>query len=285
MTALRAILNETAPASSSPGSSGSGGRRTSNASSYYSPAATYSGLPSPAMSPMSRGLERMSLDYVAPGSRPSGNPPSPASSGYAARYEQEYGHHYDSHSQRASRNYHSHYANAYPPQGAAHWASVNGARHRPSTAESGSSHSPTDDSDYDLDGYYVRSSNASGAQGESARRDPRHAYGEEERVFIMVCAILKGMSWKEIEKQFRIRFPPGGKRRHPEPGLWNTYPDRARTSGGLTCAYYRIREQWGIEKVRGVPDDLKTDVKSVVRERVLMMNQFPDLQEMANRCC
>ncbi|KAK8159281.1 hypothetical protein IWX90DRAFT_417248 [Phyllosticta citrichinensis] len=274
MTALRAILNETAPASSSPGSSSSAGRRTSNSSSYYSPATTYSGLPSPVMSPMSRGLERMSLDYVAPGSRPS---PGPASSGYAAH---EYGHHYD----RSSRNYHAQYANPYPPQGA-NWASVNGARHRPSTAESGSGHSPTNESDYDLDGYYVRSSTASSAQSENARRDPRHAYGEEERVFIMVCAILKGMSWKEIEKQFRVRFPPGGKRRHPEPGLWNTYPDRARTAGGLTCAYYRIREQWGIEKVRGVPDDLKTDVKGVVRERVLMMGQFPDLQEMANRCC
>ncbi|KAK8214651.1 hypothetical protein IWZ01DRAFT_540513 [Phyllosticta capitalensis] len=281
MTALRAILNETAPASSSPVSSSSNGRRTSTASSYYSPATTYSGLSSPVMSPMSRGLERMSLDYVAPGSRPSqGHPLSPASSGYSARYEQDYGHHYDSHARQA-RNYH--YPNAYPQQGA-HWATVNGARHRPSTADSGSSHSPTDDSDYDLDGYYVRSSNASSsAQGEPGRRDPRHAYGEEERVFIMVCAVLKGMSWKEIEKQFRVRFPPGGKRRHPEPGLWNTYPDRARTSGGLTCAYYRIREAWGIEKVRGVPDELKVDVKSVVRDRVLHMSQFPDLQEMAQR--
>lgn len=46
------------------------------------------------------------------------------------------------------------------------------------------------------------------------RRDPRHAYVEEECAFIMVCAILHGMTWKKIEKEFRERFPAGQERRH-----------------------------------------------------------------------
>lgn len=114
------------------------------------------------------------------------------------------------------------------------------------------------------------------------RREARHAYGEEERAFIMVCAILRGMPWKKIEKEFRERFPAGQKRRHQEDGLKSTYPEQERTASGLTCVYYRIREQWGIPKVRGVPDEQKPEVKTVVMKTILNMHDFPDLHKYAH---
>lgn len=46
------------------------------------------------------------------------------------------------------------------------------------------------------------------------RREPHHAYVEEECASIMVCAILHGMTWQKIEKEFRERFSAGQKRCH-----------------------------------------------------------------------
>ncbi|KAH7038970.1 hypothetical protein B0J12DRAFT_676482 [Macrophomina phaseolina] len=125
---------------------------------------------------------------------------------------------------------------------------------------------------------YSPNSTSRATQTDPQRREPRHGYGEEERAFIIVCAILRRMTWREIKKEFHERFPAGQKRRHQEAGLRPTYPERQRTSGALICAYYRIRKQWGIPKVRGVADEQKPEVKAVVREKVMNIEQSTNLK-------
>lgn len=283
MTTLRTILNED---SASPPANGS--RNTSSNSSPIE-GHTRAG----AQSPDSRGLERMSLDFVAPGSRPAphraGSQTSYHSSTAYAHYG--YGADHSTHSlpirDHQAQYGRSHYSNGYTAVPAQHspWTSVNSSSNyrRPSTAGSTnySDSELVDTSDPDSPSAYAQRSSPTGSsragRPDPARREPRHTYGEEERAFIMVCAILRGMTWKEIEKEFRERFPAGQKRRHHEHGLWPTYPEQERTSGGLTCAYYRIRDQWGIPKVRGVSDEEKPDVKAVVKKTILNMHDFPDL--------
>ncbi|KAF2086530.1 hypothetical protein K490DRAFT_66723 [Saccharata proteae CBS 121410] len=240
----------------------------------------------------------MSLDFMAPGSLPaSGVVQRPAhshASDHSRRVRQ-------SDSSGASQRTTGTSTRGSPYPGNYHvaasntpWTSVNNGsahpsfsptssysrRYSSSTASSYAHQDPADaehlePSDTDRDSPSARGSPGS---PEPQRREPRLAYGEEERAFIMVCAVLRGMTWKEIEQAFRERFPAGAKRRHAEVGLWPTYPEQERTAGGLTCAYYRIREQWGITKVRGVPDEMKPEVKNVVRQVVRSMTQFPDLQ-------
>ncbi|EOD46385.1 hypothetical protein UCRNP2_6884 [Neofusicoccum parvum UCRNP2] len=288
MSNLRNILNED---SSSPPSNGS---RNSSSNSSPIDSQPVRG----ALSPDSRGLERMSLDFVAPGSRPAPHRAGSQSSYHAGGYAHySYGADYATHSMPIRSHQVQHvqpqYSNAYTAS-AQHspWTSVNSSPsyRRASTAGSTtySDGELIDTSDPDSpSGYPQRHSPAGSsrsARADPPRREPRHTYGEEERAFIMVCAILRGMTWKEIEKEFCERFPAGQKRRHQETGLWPTYPEQERTAGGLTCAYYRIREQWGIPKVRGVSDEQKPEVKSVVKKAIMNMHDFPDLQNFVERC-
>ncbi|KKY15451.1 hypothetical protein UCDDS831_g07570 [Diplodia seriata] len=285
MSNLRNILNE--DSSSTPPSNGS---RNSSISSSPIDGHSRAG----AQSPDCRGLERMSLDFVAPGSRSAPHRASQGSYHPAGYAHYGYGAEYN-HQPLPVRGHHAQpqYSAAYTAAAAQHtpWTSVNSASsyRRPSTAGS-TNYSESeyhDASDPDSPSAYNQGSpggSSRNSRADSARREPRHTYGEEERAFIMVCAILRGMTWKEIEKDFRERFPAGQKRRHQETGLWPTYPEQERTSGGLTCAYYRIREQWGIPKVRGVSDEQKPEVKSVVKKTILNMHDFPDLQNWVQQC-
>ncbi|KAF2144293.1 uncharacterized protein K452DRAFT_285537 [Aplosporella prunicola CBS 121167] len=236
----------------------------------------------------------MSLDFMAPGSCPT----QQRTGSHSYPVEQAHRPHSSSSersmvTRRDSSQYRAQYA-AYPAGTAQPWTSVNGAHARPSTMPSydrrynSTCTSPTtpsgiirdDPPDHSSDADSPsRGGNTSPSVAEPERREPRLAYGEEERAFIMVCAVLRNMTWKEIETAFRQRFPAGQKRRHSEPGLWPTYPEQERTFGGLTCAYYRIREAWGIAKVRGVPDEMKPEVRNVVSEMIRSMTQFPDLQQ------
>lgn len=285
MSNLRNILNEDSSATPPNGS------QTSSVNSSPVDSQPMAG----AQSPISRGLERMSLDFVAPGSRPAPHNATGQSSYSPAGYS-----HYSLSTEYASqsipiRGHHmqQQYAGAYNSVSSQHspWTSVNPASsyRRPSAAGSAnySDGELVDASDPDSPSYHRRRSPGDSSRtprADPSRREPRHAYGEEERAFIMLCAILRGMTWKEIEKEFRERFPAGHKRRHQEPGLWPTYPEQERTAGGLTCAYYRIRDQWGIPKVRGVSDEQKPEVKTVVRKAILNMHDFPDLQDYVQRC-
>ncbi|KAF4313140.1 hypothetical protein GTA08_BOTSDO00682 [Botryosphaeria dothidea] len=285
MSNLRNILNED---SSTPPSNGS---QTSSVNSSPVEGQAMAA----AQSPISRGLERMSLDFVAPGSRPGPHRVASQSSYNSVGYSHfSYSTEYNNQSlpmrgHQAQQQYSGAYAGVSSPHSP--WTSVNSASNyrRPSTAGSitYSDGEYIDTSDPDSPSYHRRRSPGESSRtprADSARREPRHAYGEEERAFIMLCAILRGMTWKEIEKEFRERFPAGHKRRHQEPGLWPTYPEQERTAGGLTCAYYRIRDQWGIPKVRGVSDEQKPEVKSVVKKTILNMHDFPDLQDFVQRC-
>ncbi|KAH7063254.1 hypothetical protein B0J12DRAFT_735174 [Macrophomina phaseolina] len=234
-------------------------------------------------SPNSGSLEKMSLDFVAPGNRSASNrasqsrchSPGYAHYGYVAEHN---------HLSLPARNHRvrTHYSGACVTASAQHssWTSINSTFNYRRPSSTGSTNYTDHNS---LSTNYRSSLSHSSRNGcaDASRREPRHAYGEEERAFIMVCAILRSMAWKEIEKEFRERFPAGQKRHHQEDGLWPTYPQQERTISGLTCAYYRIRNQWGIPKVRGVCDEQKPEVMAVVKKTILNMHNFPDLKKYA----
>jgi hypothetical protein len=61
-------------------------------------------------------------------------------------------------------------------------------------------------------------------------RTARPAYTEEQKFFIMYNRIIKELSWPETEDKFESHFD-------------------ARSGDGLTSVYYRVRKDWGMEKV------------------------------------
>lgn len=77
----------------------------------------------------------------------------------------------------------------------------------------------------------------------------RVGYGEDERTFIMICTVLRGMEWCSIEAEFSAWFPPGQMRRNKAVGLPPFYPQRARTARDLLRLYYRIRKEWGLPRI------------------------------------
>ncbi|KAK0609287.1 hypothetical protein DIS24_g12354 [Lasiodiplodia hormozganensis] len=283
MSNLRNILNENP---SIPPPNGSCDNSISPSSiNCYSGAA--------AQSPNSRGLERMSLDFIAPGSRSASGRAS--QSPYHSSSYTYYGHSADLN--HPSPSVHGNHAQAQDfgacvNASAQHspWTSINSASTYARSSTTGNTNyiesKPMDASDHGSPPTNHQSSPCGSPRNACANacREPRHAYGEEERAFIMVCAILRGMTWKGIEKEFRERFPAGQKRRHQENGMRPTYPEQERTASGLTCAYYRIRDKWGIPKVRGISDEQKPEVKAVVKKTLLNMHDFPDLQNYVQQC-
>ncbi|KAL1615735.1 hypothetical protein SLS54_008865 [Diplodia seriata] len=252
MNNIRDILNEDSSTSPSNGS----------CDSYIGPSSINDHSRTAAQSTKSRGLKRMSLDFVAPGSRsaPNGASQSPYHSiGYAhCGYSVEYNH---PSPPIFSNHVPPQHSSAYASTSAQHspWTSVNPAsNYRQTSTTRSTNYSKSEFMDPSNPGppstYYQSSLSGSSknSHADAPRREPRRAYGEEERAFIMVCATLRD-------------------------GLWPTYPEQKRTASGLTCAYYRIRDQWGIPKVRGVSDEQKPEVKAVVKKTVLNMYDFPDL--------
>ncbi|KAF4534647.1 uncharacterized protein LTHEOB_12911 [Lasiodiplodia theobromae] len=279
MSNLLNVLNE---GSSTPPSKSSFNNSISPSTNDHSSAAV--------QSPHFRGLERMSLDFIAPGSRSASHRASQnlfSSASYI-----HYGHSADSnHSSSSAHGNHvqAHYFDACDNVSAQHssWTSTNSTSNYARQGTTGST-SYTESESMDTSNHDSPPTNHQSSASGSSRnghtntcREPRHAYGEEERAFIMVCTILRGMAWKEIEKEFRERFPAGQKRRHQGDGMPPTYPEQERTTSGLTCAYYRIREQWGIPKVRGISDEQKPEVKAIVKKTILNMHDFPDLHKHA----
>ncbi|KAI9659400.1 MAG: hypothetical protein M1821_001658 [Bathelium mastoideum] len=69
--------------------------------------------------------------------------------------------------------------------------------------------------------------------GETAVRDERHEYTEEEEFAIIYWKIVIGLDWRTITNRMNER-----------------YPKRLRSAGGLSSKYYRIREKWGLSGAR-----------------------------------
>lgn len=112
-------------------------------------------------------------------------------------------------------------------------------------------------------------------------RRKRYSYGEDERAFVMVCAILRNMKWRDIEQEFNARFPAGQKRRYLGIGLSPRYLPRPRTARELLCLYYRIRDRWGIPKIRRVSEDEKARIRTFVTGKLRSMYHLPEIQCLA----
>ncbi|KAF4534186.1 uncharacterized protein LTHEOB_13010 [Lasiodiplodia theobromae] len=258
MSNLRNILNE---GPSIPPSNGSCDNSISPSSiNCHSGAAV--------QSPNSRGLERMSLDFIAPGSRSASGRAS--QSPYHSASYTYYGHSADLN--HPSPSVHGGHAQAQDSGACvtastqhSPWTSINLTSTYARSSTTGNTNyiesKPMDALDHDSPPTNHQSSPCGSPRNACANacREPRHAYGEEERAFIMVA-------------------PSCAKRRHQENGMQPTYPKQERTASGLTCAYYRIRDKWGIPKVRGISDEQKPEVKAVVKKTLLNMHDFPDLQ-------
>lgn len=63
------------------------------------------------------------------------------------------------------------------------------------------------------------------------RRSSWEAYTEGMKFFVMFQRIIRRRKWKKITERFNELF------------------DEKRTESGLNSAYYRIREEWGLQKV------------------------------------
>ncbi|KAF2228910.1 hypothetical protein EV356DRAFT_34590 [Viridothelium virens] len=86
--------------------------------------------------------------------------------------------------------------------------------------------------------------------GDSAGREERHEYTEEEEFAIMYWKIVLGMEWRTITNRMNIR-----------------YPQKSRSAGGLSSKYYRIREKWGLSGARVSGEEKSPEDVSKVLER------------------
>jgi hypothetical protein len=73
---------------------------------------------------------------------------------------------------------------------------------------------------------------------QSPSREERLEYTEEEECAIMYFKIVLELEWRAIVARMAARFP-----------------QRPRTSGGLSSKYYRIRDKWEMNGARGSGDE------------------------------
>jgi hypothetical protein len=78
-------------------------------------------------------------------------------------------------------------------------------------------------------------------------RSARPSYNEEQRFFIMYYRMVKKLSWPEIEHKFAKLF-------------------NLRSKNGLTAAYYRIRQSWGMGQVLNNPACPEDDLSEIERK-------------------
>jgi len=86
----------------------------------------------------------------------------------------------------------------------------------------------------------------------TATRPDRHPYDAEERYAIIHLRAVLGLKWGDVLKEFSRLFPPGEQRRC-KVNLAPGMPQtyQVRNVQGLQCRWYRIREEEGLGPLRG----------------------------------
>lgn len=97
------------------------------------------------------------------------------------------------------------------------------------------------------------------------REEDRPNYDDEERFAILYLRIVREEKWAEIMHHFNVLFPPGAPRRQADRGLSETYPRRGQ--GGLSCRYYRLRQDLNIPALRSVGQSSDQDKMAIVKLR------------------
>ena len=79
-------------------------------------------------------------------------------------------------------------------------------------------------------------------------RPSRPPYSNPEKFFIIYMRVMRKLSWQEIKRKF------------------NSFFCTNRTLGGLTCEYYRTRQEYGMEEVASSDDRMEGD-RDIVKEK------------------
>lgn len=87
-------------------------------------------------------------------------------------------------------------------------------------------------------------------------RPSRLPYSNSEKFFIMYMRVVRGLSWQEIKKKFNFFFCTN------------------RTHGGLTCEYYRTRQEYGMKKVASSDDRMEEDRDIVEYKSTIYSDEF-----------
>lgn len=115
----------------------------------------------------------------------------------------------------------------------------------------------------------------------SLGRRQRYSYGEDERTFVMICAILRNMRWRDIEEEFSARFPAGQKRRYHGIGLSLCYPPRHGLPESC-CVCTTASVTGGVYLKSGVlSEEEKARIKTFVASKLLSMHHLPEIQYLA----
>jgi hypothetical protein len=92
-------------------------------------------------------------------------------------------------------------------------------------------------------------------QSQRIHRSARFSYTEEQKFFVMYYRIIRGLSWPVIEDKFADFFD-------------------LRTRDGLTSVYYRLRKDWGMEKVLKADSSTAGDRGKVKKRSCLFEREF-----------
>lgn len=87
-------------------------------------------------------------------------------------------------------------------------------------------------------------------------RPYRPPYSNSEKFFIMYMRVVRGLSWQEIKRRFNFFFCTN------------------RTHGGLTCEYYRTRQEYGMKKVASSDDRMEEDRDIIEYKSTIYSHEF-----------
>lgn len=93
-------------------------------------------------------------------------------------------------------------------------------------------------------------------------RPSRPPYSNPQKFFIMYTRVVRELPWQEIKRKF------------------NSFFHTNRTHGGLTCEYYRTRQEYGMKKVASSDVRMEED-RGIV---ACMSTIYPDEFLKAVRC-